>query len=116
VPIGEGSDAIRKHPLLKGVTLPARLGSPVNGGGVLVTKTLLFAGGGDGWFYAFDKATGAEIWRTRLPFRNVSNPMTFRSADGAQFIVMANGAGVDAQLIAFRLGAPPLPSPADARG
>jgi len=109
VPIGEGSDAIRNHPLLKGVALPARLGSPVNGGGVLVTRTLLFAGGGDGWFYAFDKATGAEVWRTRLPFRAASNPITFRGADGAQVIVVANGAGVDAELIAFRLGASPLP-------
>ncbi|MDB5450892.1 MAG: Quinoprotein glucose dehydrogenase [Phenylobacterium sp.] len=109
VPIGEGATAIRKHPLLKGVALPARLGSAINGGGVLVTRTLLFAGGGDGWFYAFDKKTGAEVWRTPLPFKNASNPMTFRTRDGAQVIVIANGAGVDAGLVAFRLGAPPLP-------
>jgi quinoprotein glucose dehydrogenase len=115
VPIGEGGAAIRKHPLLKGVTLPARLGSAINGGGVLVTRTLLFAGGGDGWFYAFDKQTGAEVWRTPLPFKNVSNPMTFRTRDGVQVIVIANGAGVDAGLVAFRLDAPPLsqdPGPA----
>jgi hypothetical protein len=35
--------------------------------------------------------------------------MTFRTRDGAQVIVIANGAGVDAGLVAFRLGAPPLP-------
>jgi quinoprotein glucose dehydrogenase len=109
VPIGEGSEAMRRHPLLKGVALPARLGTPVNGGGTLVTRTLLFAGGGDGWFYAFDKATGAEVWRTPLPFKNVSNPMTYRTGEGVQMIVIANGAGVDAGLVAFRLGAPPLP-------
>jgi quinoprotein glucose dehydrogenase len=107
-PIGEGGSAIRNHPLLKGVKLPARLGSPVSGGGVLVTRTLLFAGGGDGWFYAFDKKTGAEVWRTPLPFKNVSNPMTFRTRGGVQMIVIANGAGVDAGLVAFRLGAPAL--------
>src|SRR6266550_2715730 len=32
VPFGEGSQALRGHPLLKGLTLPARLGTPGNAG------------------------------------------------------------------------------------
>jgi hypothetical protein len=35
--------------------------------------------------------------------------MTFRTRDGVQLIVIANGAGVDAGLVAFRLDARPLP-------
>ena len=64
MPLGEGSAALRNHPLLKGVTLPDRLGSPNNRGGAMVTKSgLVFIGGGDGYFYAFDKKTGREVWR-----------------------------------------------------
>ena len=37
VPFGEGSPAVRNHPLLKGLTLPARLGTPGNAGSI-VTK------------------------------------------------------------------------------
>src|SRR5437867_1235197 len=89
VPLGEGSSAIRNHPLLKGVTLPARLGSPNNRGGAMVTKSgLVFIGGGDNYFYAFDTKTGREIWRTRIPYSNTANPMTYRTRSGRQFIVL----------------------------
>ena len=55
VPLGEGSPTLRSHPLLKGVTLPDRLGSPNNRGGAMVTGSgLVFIGGGDTYFYAFD--------------------------------------------------------------
>ena len=58
MPFGEGSAAIRRHPLLKGVTLPERLGTP-GAPGVLVTEIgLVFIGGGDPYLYAFDKTDG----------------------------------------------------------
>ena len=63
VPLGEGSQAIRNHPLLKGVTLPDRLGSPTNGGATLTGSGLIFIGGGDGYLYALDKRDGKELWR-----------------------------------------------------
>ena len=48
VPLGEGSQSIRNHALLKGVTLPDRLGSPNSRGGALAVKSgLVFIGGGD---------------------------------------------------------------------
>jgi glucose dehydrogenase len=73
--------AIRNHPLLKGVTLPDRLGSPNNRGGALVTGSgLVFIGGGDKYLYAFDTQTGKEIWRIAIPYANTSNPMTYRNA------------------------------------
>jgi quinoprotein glucose dehydrogenase len=104
VPLGEGSAAIRNHPLLQGVTLPDRLGSPNNRGGPLVTASgLVFIGGGDGYFYAFDSSSGKEVWRTRVPHVNTANPMTYRTRAGRQFVVMATGMGTDHALLAFAL-------------
>jgi quinoprotein glucose dehydrogenase len=105
VPLGEGNQALRNHPLLRGVALPDRLGSPNNRGGALVTKSgLVFIGGGDGYFYAFDAATGREISRIRIPHTNTANPMTYRTRADRQFIVMATGAGAENSLVAFALG------------
>jgi quinoprotein glucose dehydrogenase len=102
VPLGEGSPALRNHPLLKGVTLPDRLGSPNNRGGAMVTKSgLVFIGGGDGYFYAFDTKTGKELWRTKTPYANTANPMTYRTRSGRQFIAVATGTGADNALLAF---------------
>ena len=76
VSLGEGNAAIRNHPLLKGVALPDRLGSPNSRGGAMVTKGgLVFIGGGDGYLYAFDKKTGKEVWRGKIPYENTANPM-----------------------------------------
>src|SRR4029450_5704652 len=105
VPLGEGSQALRNNPLLRGVTLPDRLGSPNSKGGALVTRSgLVFIGGGDTYFYAFDKRTGKEIWRSKVPYPNNATPMTYRTKEGKQFIVMATGAGADNALVAFALG------------
>jgi quinoprotein glucose dehydrogenase len=102
VPLGEGTAAIRNHPLLKGVTLPDRLGSTTSLGGALVTRSgLVFVGGGDGYIYAFETKTGKEMWRARVPYNTAANPMTYRTASGKQFIVMATGTGADNALVAF---------------
>jgi quinoprotein glucose dehydrogenase len=103
-PLGEGSPAVRNHPLLKGVALPDRLGSPQNLGGPMVTASgLVFIGGGDGYMYAFDVKTGKELWRGRVPFNNSANPMTYRTKSGRQFVVMATGASDQNALVAFTL-------------
>ena len=105
IPLGEGNPALRSHPLLKGVALPDRLGSPNNRGGAMVTKSgLVFIGGGDGYFYAFDTKTGREMWRTKIPYANTATPMTYHTRSGRQFIVMATGTGADNALVAFALG------------
>jgi len=104
VPLGEGNPAIRRHPLLKGVTLPDRLGSPNNRGGAMVTRGgLVFIGGGDGYLYAFDKKNGREVWREKIPYDNTSIPMTYRTRSGKQYIVVATGTGADNALVAFSL-------------
>src|SRR5438477_9905011 len=69
-PIGEGSPAVRNHPLLKGVDLPDRLGSDSKGGAIVTAGGLVFIGGGDKYLYAFDKISGREVWRGALPYAN----------------------------------------------
>jgi len=104
-PVGEGSPTIRNHPLLKGVTLPDRLGGPSSRGGAMVTRSgLVFIGGGDKYFYAFDKKTGKEIWRAPIPYEETAVPMTYRTRSGKQFVIMATGESTDNALVAFALG------------
>ena len=104
VPLGEGNPALRNHPLLKGVTLPDRLGSPNSRGGAMVTKSgLVFIGGGDGYFYAFDTKTRQGNLRGQDSVPNTADPMTYRTQSGRQFIVMATGTGADNALLAFAL-------------
>jgi quinoprotein glucose dehydrogenase len=103
VPFGEGLQAIRQHPLLKGVALPERLGTPGAPGPIVTSGGLVLIGGGDPYLYAFDKATGREVWRVATPQRTSGNPMTYKTRAGRQFIVIATGAGPDAALAAFAL-------------
>jgi quinoprotein glucose dehydrogenase len=103
VPLGEGSPAIRNHPLLKGVTLPERLGSDGAAGPVATAGGLVFVAGGDSYLYAFDKANGKELWRGQLPYARTGTPMTYRTRSGRQFVVIATGAGAENALVAFAL-------------
>jgi len=103
VPFGEGNPAIRTSPLLKGVTLPERLGT-TGAPGLLVTRGgLIFIGGGDPYLYAFDKSTGKELSRVATPYRTSANPMTYRTKSNRQFVVIASGNGSEAAVAAFAL-------------
>ena len=84
---GEGSPAMRRHPLLKGVDLPDRLGTPGNSGVAVTKGGLVFIGGGEPYLYAFDKMTGREIWRGSTDGRTGGNPMSYQTSSGRQFVV-----------------------------
>jgi quinoprotein glucose dehydrogenase len=102
VPFGD-TPSLRRHPKLQGVALPPVLGV-AGAPGVLATGAgLIFAGGGDFAMHALDSANGAELWRTPLTRRVNATPMTYRSATGRQFVVVATGGGEDASLVAFAL-------------
>ena len=104
VPFGD-TPSLRRHPALKGVTLPAALGV-AGAPGVLATDGgLVFVGGGDLALHAVDAATGAERWRADLTRRANGTPMTYRSSGGRQFILIATGGGEDASLVAFAIQA-----------
>ncbi|MEZ5316077.1 MAG: pyrroloquinoline quinone-dependent dehydrogenase [Vicinamibacterales bacterium] len=102
VPFGD-SPSLRQHPALHGVKLPERLGAPGAPGVIITSGGLVIGGGGDSALYAFDKATGRELFRLPLPRRASGTPMTYRASSGRQFIVMATGGGSDAALVAFAL-------------
>jgi quinoprotein glucose dehydrogenase len=96
--------AIRRHPALRGVTLPAKLGA-VGTAGVIVTRGgLVFVGGGDEAFHAVDKATGVDLWTYPTDgLKTTGTPMTYR-AGGRQYVVIAvGGPGPGATLLAFSL-------------
>ena len=106
VPFGD-MPALRRHPALAGVPLPAVLGVAGAPGVLATAGGLVFAGGGDMAFHAVEAASGAELWRVPLPRRANATPMTYRSASGRQFVVMATGGGEDAALVAFALAGGP---------
>jgi quinoprotein glucose dehydrogenase len=103
VPFGRGSEALRNHSALRGVTLPERLGTPGPPGAIVTKGGLVFIGGGDEALYAFDKSTGREVWDATVPRRTAGIPMTYRAANGRQYVLITTGSGSDQELMAFAL-------------
>ena len=122
-PLGKGP---LNHPLLRDLKLPP-LGDAIQGGSILVTKTLLFVGvtrlsigGGPApppwaqWgdphadqkvIYVFEKRAGTPLRVIELDGASVAGPMTYMH-EGRQFIVVSAGGGRDAELIALNLKTP----------
>ncbi|HZI53849.1 MAG TPA: pyrroloquinoline quinone-dependent dehydrogenase, partial [Chitinophagaceae bacterium] len=111
VPNADTPGWIKDIPALKGIKIP-RTGLP-DRVGMLVTKTLLFAGEGSGLyasdggggnkFRSYDKTTGEIISEIALPANQTGIPMTY-SINGKQYIVVAVGAvGHAGELVALSL-------------
>ena len=112
VPNGEAPDWVKKHPALRGVSV-SKTGRPERSG-IMVTKTLVFAGEGSGlfavppgsggpMFRAHDKLTGEVVAELTLPANQSGIPMTYM-VDGRQYIVVAVGAtGVPGEFVALAL-------------
>ena len=108
---GDTYDWIKNHPALKGITIPKT--GRADEGGIVVTKTLLFAGqgcglfrsgqGGSEMFYAYDKTTGAVVHEMPLPGGTCGNPMTY-SINGKQYIAVSVGSRTTtAEIVALAL-------------
>jgi quinoprotein glucose dehydrogenase len=108
---GETPDAIRNHPLLKGIKIP-RTGM-MGKIAPLTTKSLVICG--DPMTYtdetgrkgarlrAYDKKTGEEKGTVFLPAEQSGSPMTYMQG-GRQYIVLAiGGRGFPGEFIAFKL-------------
>ena len=93
---------IRENPLLKGLKLPP-LGVAGAPGGIVTRGGIVFIAGGGTTIYAIDKTTGATLWQEALGGRGYSNPMTYATSTGRQFVVIATGSGDEARLMAFAL-------------
>jgi quinoprotein glucose dehydrogenase len=104
---------LREHPLLRGLDLPL-LGVAGAPGPIVTAGGLLFVTGGGATLYAIDAANGATLWEADLGASGYAVPMTYRTGDGRQFVVIATGAGEEAVLRAFVLPADrEAPAPAE---
>jgi len=107
---GETPDIVRNSSALKGVNIPRTGRSGVIG--TLVTKTLVIAGesgvftmpsGQKGaMLRAYDKKTGKEMGAVNMPAGQTGSPMTYM-LNGRQYLVVAVGGNIPAELIAFAL-------------
>src|SRR5258707_6202372 len=102
MPSGD-SPELRTHPALRDVPLPPQLGVAGNSGAIVTKGGLIFAGGGDMVFHAFDKSSGREVWRAPLPRRTQATPMMYRARNGRCYVVVATGSNQDPALVAFAL-------------
>lgn len=96
-------EEVRNHPALAGIDLP-RTGRPTRAG-LLLTKTLLFAGegiGGSPVFRAHDKATGAILAEIPLPGTQTGTPITFEH-NGRQYISLAVSGGGATEIVTLAL-------------
>ena len=85
VPLGES-------PELAAVPAAREWGS-FNFGGALVTAggLVFIAAARDSTLRAFDVETGRVLWSGELPASGQATPMTYRTANGKQFVVIAAG-------------------------
>ena len=114
----------REHPLLKDLNLPP-LGAGIRMSAI-TTKSLLFVASGAGnlgasnaipvggrplsprlppepaKLHAYDKQTGAHVWEAATPLGPLAAPMTYLH-QGTQYLVVAAGAGLNAELVAYKL-------------
>jgi quinoprotein glucose dehydrogenase len=112
VPHGDTPDAVRNSPALAGMTIPK---TGQNGSvGLVVTKTLVILGDPQvtappgrprgAMLRAYNKDTGAEVGAVWLPAAQSGSPMTYKGADGRQYVVVAVSGGVySGEYIAFAL-------------
>jgi hypothetical protein len=70
----------------------ARWGSIALGGPIVTAGGLVFTAGTlDAAIYAFDVATGRQLWKGTLPTSARSTPMTYLAPNGRQFVIVAAG-------------------------
>ena len=107
-PNSDTPEQVLKHPKLAGVEIPVTGNDDRSG--LLVTKTLLFAGEGAGMYGArwggsklrvLNKTTGELVTETELGLNQTGVPMTY-AVNGQQYIVVATGApGRAGELVAL---------------
>lgn len=77
---------------LSPIPLPLEMGVPAIGGPIVTAGGVGFHSGTlDYYVRAFDVTDGRELWRERLPAGGQATPMTYRGADGRQYVVVVAG-------------------------
>jgi glucose dehydrogenase len=112
VPHGDTPDAVRNSEVLKGMNIP-KTGQP-GSVGLFVTKTLVVLGDPQvtttpehprgAMLRAYDKETGKEVGAVWMPAPQSGSPMTYKGADGRQYIVIAiSGGNYSGEYLSFAL-------------
>jgi len=111
VPHGDTPDAVKNHPMLKGLNIPktGQSGSV----GVLITRTVVVVGdpqvttregrGRGAYLRAYDKKTGAQVGQVLVPAPVVGHPMTYLVNGRQHIIVGVSGGNYTGEYISFRL-------------
>jgi lanthanide-dependent methanol dehydrogenase len=66
---------------------------PVWSGTVVTAGDVVFYGTMDGWFKARDARTGKELWKYRTGSGIIGQPITYRGANGKQYVAVVAGVG-----------------------
>ena len=111
VPHGDTPDAVRNHPILKGLNFP-KTGQP-GSVGIMITKTLAVAGDPQvtappgrargAMLRAYNKQTGEQVGEVLMPAQITGHPMTYRIAGRQYIIVGVSGGNYTGEYIAFAL-------------
>ena len=74
------------------IPLPFKMGVP-NLGGPMMTKggVAFLSGTLDYYVRGYDVTTGDQLWEARLPAGGQATPMTYKGADGRQYLVVVAG-------------------------
>jgi len=68
---------------------------PVWSGSLATQGNVVFYGTLDGWFKAADATSGAVLWKFKVGSGVVGDPITFKGADGKQYVAIYAGIGGD---------------------
>jgi glucose dehydrogenase len=112
-PHGDTPDAIRNHPLLRGLNIPKTGQAGASGVGLMITKNFVVMGDPQvtttpehprgAMLRAYDKNNGQQVGAIYMPAPQSGSPMTYM-ADGKQYIIVAvSGGNYSGEYLAFRL-------------
>ena len=74
---------------------------PVWSGTVVTAGNIAFYGTMDGWFKAVDATNGKLLWQFRGPSGFIGQPVTYKGADGRQYVAILSGVGGWPGVVAF---------------
>jgi alcohol dehydrogenase (cytochrome c) len=76
--------------------------APNSAAALATAGDVVFGGGRDRWFNAYDANTGAVLWKIRLDQMPSSTPITF-TADGEQYVAVTTGGGNSVDILVSTL-------------
>ncbi len=80
----------------------SRQRAPTSAAALATAGNVVFGGGRDRWFKAYDAPTGAVLWQVRLDQMPSSTPITF-TADGEQYVAVTTGGGNSVDILVSTL-------------